>query len=125
MAGIMHEAETQKRGLQSIHMPGTEVPTAPPEVEEEQEIKEALAPLYRVVCHDDPVSTMEFVVEVLRGVFKLPNARAVELMLRVHHTGAAVIGRYPEETARRRVARATRLARANGFPLTFTIEKDD
>ena len=111
-------------------MTETGVPAAPveveePGVEEREELREDLAPLFRVICHDDPVTTMDFVVEVLRGVFKLPHLRAVELMLRVHHTGAAVIGRYPEETARRRVARATRLARANSFPLTFTIEKDD
>lgn len=108
-------------------------PSAPSELEpaeetaEEtgEEVEEQLAPLYRVICHDDPVTTMDFVVEVLRGVFKLPRMRAVELMLRVHHTGAAVIGRYPEESARRRVQRATSLARASGYPLTFTIEPDD
>lgn len=109
----------------------TEAPpaTAPPAVDTpdldtEAEIEEQIAPLYRVICHDDPVTTMEFVVEVLRGVFKLPEARARELMYRVHNSGVAIIGRYPEETARRRVERATSRARASGFPLTFTIEKD-
>lgn len=106
-------------------MPETEVPVAPPDVEEETDVREKLAPLWRVICHDDPITTMDFVVEVLRSVFKLPQPRAVELMLRVHHTGAAVVGRYPEEAARRRVTRATGLARAKGYPLTFTIEKDD
>ena len=108
-------------------------PVAPPELEEdlevieeqEEQLREELAPLHRVICHDDPVTTMEFVVGVLRGIFRMPSQRSIELMLRVHHSGAAVIGRYPQEVARRRVTRATRLARANGFPLTVTTEKDD
>jgi len=103
------------------------VSTTTPEiqVDEEQELREELAPLWRVVCHDDPYTTMDFVVGILRSVFRQPAARAVELMLRVHHTGAAMIGRYPEGVARRRVRRATGTARARGFPLTFSVEKDD
>lgn len=95
------------------------------EVEEEQEGREALAPLWRVVCHDDPITTMDFVVEILRSVFRQTQQRAVELMYRVHYTGSAVVGYYPEEVARRKVDRATSLARARKFPLTFTVEEDD
>lgn len=98
---------------------------APPAIETDEEVREKLAPLYRVICHDDPVTTMDFVIQVLRGVFRQPEARAVELMLRVHQTGAAVIACYPRETAKQRVQRATTLARADGFPLTFTVELDD
>lgn len=97
-----------------------------PAVEEgiAEEIEEDLAPLYAVICHDDPVTTMDFVVEVLRSVFRIPQVSAEELMLQVHHTGSAVIGRYPLETAERRVGRAKSLARARGYPLAFTIERD-
>ncbi len=84
---------------------------------------EELAPLCRVVCHDDPVTTMDFVVEVLRAVFRVRAVRAVELMFLVHQSGTAVLGRWPEAAARRKVDRATALARAQGFPLTFTIEE--
>jgi len=112
-----------------VPAPSSATPLLDPELEveeeEEEEVSEELAPLYRVIGHDDPVTTMDFVVQVLRGVFRLPQATAVERMLCIHYTGAALIGRYPESTARRRVARATRLARANGFPLTFTIERDE
>jgi ATP-dependent Clp protease adaptor protein ClpS len=83
------------------------------------------APRFRVICHDDPSTTTVFVVSVLRGVFRLPEARAVERMLCVHHTGTAIIGRYPRSLAERRVQRATATARANGYPLTFTVEQDN
>jgi ATP-dependent Clp protease adaptor protein ClpS len=87
--------------------------------------EETLAPLWRVICHDDPVTTMDFVVQVLREVFRLPQGRAYELMMRVHHTGSAVVGRWPESTAKERAERAHAKARAAGFPLTFTVERDD
>lgn len=86
---------------------------------------EKLAPLYRVICHDDPITTMEFVVAVLMKVFRLPQSRAIEVMHGVHTKGAAVVARYPKLVAESRVSRARTLARADGFPLTFSIEKDD
>jgi ATP-dependent Clp protease adaptor protein ClpS len=95
------------------------------EVETKEEVREQLAPLWRVICHDDPHTTMEFVVEVLRGVFRLTTPRAMEVMYQVHHAGAALVGRWPEEAARKKVNRATAKARAQGFPLTFTVEEDD
>jgi ATP-dependent Clp protease adaptor protein ClpS len=96
-----------------------------PKIETLEASSTELAPLSRVVCHDDPHTTMEFVIEVLRGVFRLPQARAVELMMRVHQSGAAVIGRYPHEVAERKVTRATSLARANAYPLTFSVEEGE
>ena len=54
----------------------------------EVNVKERVAPMMRVVCHDDPYTTMEFVVGILTGVFRLPHARAVEIMLEVHQRGA-------------------------------------
>lgn len=101
--------------------------TKDPDVERDTDAgeEETLAPLWRVICHDDPVTTMDFVVEVLTQVFRLPTARAFELMLRVHHTGSAVVGRWPEAVAKARAERAQAKARAAGFPLTFTVERDE
>ena len=90
----------------------------------EEESRDQLAPLWKVVCHDDPVTTMDFVIEVLTKVFRQPLARAVELMYRVHYSGAAVIGLWPESVARRKINRAHAMARADGFPLTFSVEED-
>ena len=97
-----------------------------PDVVEDTEVEadESLAPLWRVVCHDDPVTTMDFVVTVLTRVFRQPVPRAVEVMYRVHFTGAALVGLWPEDVARRRVERAHVIARAAGYPLTFSTEVD-
>lgn len=85
---------------------------------------ERLAPLWKVICHDDPITTMDFVVDMLSKVFRLPLAQAMELMLRVHMDGSAVIGLWPESVARKKVNRAHAMARADQFPLTLSVEKD-
>lgn len=104
------------------------VPTHPPTIPKQSELAETekrTSPLFRVICHDDPSTTMDFVVGILCAVFRMPEPRAVERMLCVHRTGAALIGCYPKSLAERRVQRATALARANSYPLTFTVEEDD
>ncbi len=124
----MRASDTQTGGpfgvAASTGEPGTEpgvvVLDDPETVHEER-----LAPLWKVICHDDPITTMDFVVEMLTKVFRLPLARAMELMLRVHTQKAAVIGLWPESVARKKVNRAHAMARADQFPLTLSIEKDD
>ena len=93
--------------------------------EEQVEVRERVAPLCRVICHDDPLTTMEFVMHVFMDQFRMTYDRATDRMLTVHEKGAAVIAHYPKSLAEKRVARAKGLARANGFPLTFSIEEDD
>ncbi|MEM6674058.1 MAG: ATP-dependent Clp protease adaptor ClpS [Planctomycetota bacterium] len=92
------------------------------ETESLEEVK--VANLWKVICHDDPHTTMDFVVDVLVKVFRQPSVRAVELMMRVHTTGSALIGLWPESVARKKVNRAHAKARALGYPLTFSIEED-
>ncbi len=94
------------------------------EVDSDVSASDELGSLWRVICHDDPVTTMDFVVDVFTGVFRLPLARAFERMLCVHRSGSAVVGHWPESAARKKVERARALARAEGFPLCFTIERD-
>lgn len=90
----------------------------------EAESRDQLAPLWKVVCHDDPITTMDFVIDVLTHVFRQPMARAVELMYQVHYSGSATVGLWPESVAKRKVARAHAMARAGGFPLTFSVEEE-
>lgn len=102
-----------------------EAPVAPPAEATDAKVKAKVAPRWRVVCHDDPITTMEFVVEVLREVFGLTQARAYERMMRVHTSGAATVGTWSEDEARTRARKAIARARAAGFPLSFTVEPED
>jgi ATP-dependent Clp protease adaptor protein ClpS len=78
--------------------------------------------LYKVLLHNDDYTTMEFVVMVLMTIFHHSESQAVRVMLEVHKKGVGVAGVYPYEIAESRVAKVTRLARENEFPLRTTLE---
>lgn len=80
---------------------------------------------YSVIIHNDDFTTMDFVVKMLRQVFFLPEVEAVDIMLRVHHNGKGTAGSYILDIARSKAQMAMRMARAEGFPLQVTIEKEE
>jgi ATP-dependent Clp protease adaptor protein ClpS len=50
------------------------------------------APRYRVLLHNDPVNTMEYVVKTLRQVVpSLSEEDAVAVMLEAHNTGVGLV----------------------------------
>ncbi len=80
---------------------------------------------YKVIFHNDDVTTMDFVVMVLTTVFKKDKGEATALMLQVHHQGSAVVGIYSYDMATTRRQRAVAMARDAGFPLNITLEQAD
>ena len=79
---------------------------------------------YKVIFHNDDITTMEFVTEVLRRVFNKPADEAVTLMMRVHREGQAVVGIYSYDMALSMINKATSLARDAGHPLRITYEPE-
>lgn len=76
---------------------------------------------FKVIIHNDDFTTMDFVVMILVTIFFKTTTEAEKLMLDVHNKGQAVVGIYSFDIATSKVAKATRLARDNGFPLRLTI----
>jgi ATP-dependent Clp protease adaptor protein ClpS len=93
-------------------------------VEEETDTRESLAPLYWVVMHNDPVTTMDFVVEILMRMYGYGQELAVKAMLAIHHNGLEKVALMPLERAEFKVQGTHAAARAKGFPLTCTIEAE-
>lgn len=79
---------------------------------------------YSVYIHNDDFTTMEFVVMILKQVFFYDDERANSLMLQVHHANKAIVGTYTYDIASSKATKATRLARAQGFPLRLTVEAE-
>lgn len=77
---------------------------------------------WKVIAHDDPVTTMEFVVRIMVQIFKKPVVFAEAIMWQVHNEGQSVVDVLPKAEAERRVRLATTAARLEGFPFRFTIE---
>jgi len=87
--------------------------------------KTQLAPRHRVIIHNDDVTPMDFVVDVLTGIFALDSHRAVEVMWEAHHSGCAHVITEPLERAEFHVDQAKSLARGRGYPLCFSIEPEE
>lgn len=81
-------------------------------------------PPYRIIIHNDEVTPMEFVVQILLTVFLLTVPGAVQVMYTAHYHGSAYVQSCPKAEAERRVAQAHMAARLRGYPLRFTVEKD-
>jgi ATP-dependent Clp protease adaptor protein ClpS len=96
-----------------------------PAQQEETKSKTRHAPLYRVLIHNDDVTTMEFVVHVLRSVFQKSEEESIQIMLRAHHANIAHVTTLPLEQAEFRVDQSHSLARARKFPLKLTYERED
>ena len=97
-----------------------------PEIEiiEEQEEETELEPLYRVIIHNDDVTPMDFVVQVLKTIFYLSNPKAAEIMLTAHYYGTAYVQTLPKSEAERRINKAHFAAGLEGYPLHFSIEPE-
>jgi ATP-dependent Clp protease adaptor protein ClpS len=49
------------------------------------------APPWNVIVHDDPISLMSYVIDVLQKVFGYSTSKARKLMLEVHNKGRSVV----------------------------------
>lgn len=76
----------------------------------------------KIVIHNDDVTPMDFVMAVLREIFKRPVIIAEAIMWEAHENGNAVVMSAAKDEAERLVRMAHFLSRSNGFPLKFTIE---
>tara|TARA_E500000178_G_scaffold325600_1_gene353062 strand:- start:2343 stop:2654 length:312 start_codon:yes stop_codon:yes gene_type:complete len=79
---------------------------------------------YKVVMINDDATPMDFVVEVLVGIFKHSAEVAEAITMEIHKKGSAVVGIYNFEIAEQKAVETTKLSRANGFPLQTVIEKE-
>ncbi len=95
-----------------------------PEIQIIEETDTELEPMYSVVIHNDEITPMDFVVEVLKQIFFLGNDRAAEIMLAAHVKGSAYVQSLPHIEAEKRVQRAHQAAGMQGYPLHFSIERE-
>jgi ATP-dependent Clp protease adaptor protein ClpS len=94
------------------------------EVVEDTKTKLAKPKKWAVVLHNDDVTPMDFVVELLHYVFKLDLAQSTRLMLKIHTEGKGVAGVYPYEIAEQKYAEAMVLIRLSAMPLKITLEEE-
>jgi len=82
-------------------------------------------PLYKVILLNDDFTPREFVVMVLKAVFRMNEDQAYQVMMTAHRRGACVIAVYTRDVAETKATRATDAGRAKGYPLLFTTEPEE
>ena len=92
-------------------------------VKERVDTKKLDPTLYQVILLNDDYTTMEFVLEVLEGVFQKSPAEAYRIMMNVHLNGRGVAGIYPWEVAETKADKVASLASGAGYPLRAIVEE--
>jgi len=80
--------------------------------------------MFKVLLHNDDYTSMDFVVEILTGIFHKTHAQAEQIMLQIHEKGKAICGVYSFEIAQTKAQQVKQRAKQNEFPLLATIEED-
>ena len=81
--------------------------------------------VYKVILLNDDYTPREFVVVVLRAVFRMTTDQALGVMLTAHKRGVCVVAVYTREIAETKATQATDMAAREGYPLMFTTEPEE
>ena len=81
--------------------------------------------LHKVILLNDDYTPREFVVTVLKGVFRTREEQAFRIMLTAHQKGACVVALFTRDVAETKAAEASEAGQQAGFPLKFTTEPEE
>ena len=81
--------------------------------------------LWKVILLNDDYTPREFVVQVLKAVFRMNETQAYKVMLTAHQRGACVIAVFTRDVADTKAKEATDFGKQNGYPLYFTTEPEE
>ncbi len=81
--------------------------------------------LHKVLLFNDDYTPRDFVVEVLKAVFRLNELQALNVMLTAHKKGVCVVAVFAQDVAETKAARATEAGAARGYPLRFGTEPEE
>jgi len=81
--------------------------------------------LWKVVLLNDDYTPREFVVQVLKAVFRMNESHAYRVMMTAHQKGACVIAVFTKDVAETKAKEGTELGKQYGYPLYFTTEPEE
>ena len=79
---------------------------------------------YNVIMLNDDSTPMEWVIDVLKTIFKHSSKSAEALTLEIHNEGAAVVGTYIHEIAEQKSVETITASRQRGFSLQVKLEQE-
>jgi ATP-dependent Clp protease adaptor protein ClpS len=81
--------------------------------------------LHKVILVNDDYTPREFVVIVLKAIFRMNEDQAARVMITAHRRGVCVVAVYTKDVAETKATNATDFARGKGYPLLFTTEPEE
>ncbi len=90
----------------------------------EPKTKTKRPPFFKVVMLNDDFTPMDFVVDVLKTIFRKNHHDAINIMLEIHHKGAGMCGVYTRDVAETKAQMVVDRARSEEFPLQCVVEKE-
>lgn len=89
------------------------------------EVKVERPRLHKVILINDDYTPREFVVSVLKSVFRMSESQALRVMMTAHRRGACVVAVFTKDVAEAKATNATDAGRSKGYPLLFTTEPEE
>jgi ATP-dependent Clp protease adaptor protein ClpS len=81
--------------------------------------------LHKVMLVNDDYTPRDFVVTVLKAVFRMNEDQAARVMITAHRRGVCVVAVYTKDVAETKATTATDFGRSKGYPLLFTTEPEE
>ncbi len=81
--------------------------------------------LHKVILLNDDFTPRDFVVRVLKAVFRTSEDQSYRIMMTAHQKGACVVAVFTREIAESKATEANDAGREAGYPLTFTTEPEE
>jgi len=78
---------------------------------------------YNVIMLNDNSTPMDWVIGILKEIFKHTDASAEALTMTIHNEGSAVVGTYKYEIAESKAIETVNVSRSHGFPLQVKVEE--
>ena len=90
----------------------------------QEKVKLKKPKLYKVILLNDDYTPMEYVVNLIKIVFRKNESEAVNIMLMVHKKGSGVCGIFTKEIAETKVETVLKMAQSDQHPLKCIMELD-
>lgn len=81
--------------------------------------------LHKVILINDDYTPREFVLQVLKAVFRTSEDQAYRIMITAHRKGVCVVAVFTKDVADTKATEATDMGKAAGYPLMFTTEPEE
>ena len=81
--------------------------------------------VYNVIMLNDDTTPIEWVMGILKEIFRHSTSDAEALTMKIHNEGSAIAGTYKYEIAEQKALEAGTASKHHGFPLELKVEASE